>query len=388
MRATEYYFSYLTSGLVYSIHDLTPLQQGGCDFDGDISFSTDDPLVLKGSYDYSVAKPLFYDLTATDLVGRITTTNMIRADIRGLNSAVGKISNKGGSLYAKLQNYSQDSDEYQKIYESIVALGQVVGMEIDRIKTAVAPTMPLEWSLLQGQKHQSIDFEEIQMTTEEERIGISLHNELVPDLKPYYFRFNYEYIDKAIRDLDREFNRVCEYTFGFKLNELVDRCNEGLATDTEVQLFDQYRRAYPVIDSDCVVNHISHNFEMFEKKLKKNTVAEGENMLLQFVANNELDSNLVNQVSITLDEYKRFRRFLAKSVAMNHKESKNNKSKKTSETQNLISLFFRDKILGLVDGDLQLAFDLMVVVAKENSKIVWEIMDDLIVPIIKKGCTK
>ena len=55
---TEHYFRYLFSGLIYSIHDLTALQQGGCDFDGDISFSTNNSIVLKGSYDYDVAKPL------------------------------------------------------------------------------------------------------------------------------------------------------------------------------------------------------------------------------------------------------------------------------------------------------------------------------------------
>lgn len=382
----EHYFRYLSSGLIYSIHDLTALQQGGCDFDGDISFSTNNPIILKGSYDYETAKPLYYKLSTTDLVGRITHINMIRADIRGLNSAVGKISNKGGSLYAKLQNYSSESKEYQKIYDSIVALGQVVGMEIDRIKTAVAPTMPLEWSLLQGQKHQSADFEEVQINTDEEQKGIMRHNELVPDYKPYYFRYNYDYIDKAIRDLNREFNKVCEYTFGFKLNKLIDRCNTGLADDTELQLFEQFIIAYPVIDSDCIVNHICHNFEDFENNLKKSTITEGKNMLIDYVdKNTELDRDLLNQVMIIVDEYKRFRRFIAKNTNTNYNDSKKSKGQKTYETQNLMSVFYRDNVLALVGGDLQLAFDMLVTASKGNEKIVWDIMDSSIIPIISKG---
>ncbi len=384
---TEHYFRYLSSGLIYSIHDLTALQQGGCDFDGDISFSTNNPIVLKGCYDYDIAKPLYYELSTTDLVGKITNINVIRADIRGLNSAVGKISNKGGSLYAKLQNYPTETEEHKKIYDSIVALGQVVGMEIDRIKTAVAPTMPLEWSLIQGTKYQNRDFEEFQANTDDEQTGICRHNELVPDYKPYYFRYNYDYIDKSIRDLNREFNKVCEYTFGFKLRELTERCENGLGNNSKTQLYEQYRKAFPVIDSDCIVNHICHNFESFEKNLKQSTIAEGKNMLADYVSKNvELDGGLLSQVINIVDEYKRFRRFIAKSTNTNYKDSKKSKGQKAYEAQNLMSVFYRDKIFELVDGDLQIAFDMLVTASKGNEKIVWDIMDGTIIPIIKKGC--
>lgn len=384
---TEHYFRYLSSGLIYSIHDLTALQQGGCDFDGDISFSTNNPIVLRGCYNYDIAKPLYYELSTTDLVGRITNINVIRADIRGLNSAVGKISNKGGSLYAKLQSYPPESPEYKKIYDSIVVLGQVVGMEIDRIKTAVAPTMPLEWTLIQGTKYQNRDFEEIQTNTDDEQTGIYRHNELVPDYKPYFFKYNYDYIDKSIRDLNREFNKVCEYTFGFKLRELTERCENGLGNDSEIQLYEQYRKAFPVIDGDCIVNHICHNFEDFERNLKQSTIAEGKNMLADYVSKNvEFDRDLLNQVINIVDEYKRFRRFIAKSTNTNYKDSKKSKGQKAYEAQNLMSVFYRDKIFELVGGDLQIAFDMLVIAAKSNEKTVWDIMDSTIIPIISKGC--
>lgn len=385
IKETEHYFRYLSSGLVYSIHDLTALQQGGCDFDGDITFSTNNPIVLKGCYDYETAKPLYYELTTTDLVGRITSINVIRADIRGLNSAVGKISNKGGSLYAKLQNYPPDSTEYRKIYDSVVALGQVVGMEIDRIKTAVAPTIPLEWALIQITKLQNSEFEEVQKNTDDEQSGIYRHNELVPDYKPYYFRYNYDYIDKSIRDIDREFNKVSEYTFGEKLGSLIDRCNDGTADEAEMQLFNQYRKAYPVIDSDCIVNHICHKFEKFETELRKETIAEGRNMLADFVKCKNLPAVLIKQTETIIEEYKRFRRFMAKSANTNFKENRKAKGQKVFEAQNLMSIFYRDKLLEIVGGDLQLAFDLLVTVAKANENIVWDFFDEMLLPLIKKG---
>ena len=386
IKTREHYFRYISSGLIYSVHDLTALQEAGADFDGDISFSSNNPIVLKGSYDYEMAKPLYYELTATDLVGKITPVNMIRADIRGLNSAVGKISNKGGSLYAKLQNYPPESEEYRKIYNSIVALGQVVGMEIDRIKTAVAPTMPLEWTALQVTKHQNGNFEGYQVNTNDEQTGIYRHNELVPGFMPYYFRYSYDYIDKSLRDLSREFNKVCEYTFGFELSELTERCKNGLGNDAEIQLYEQYRKAYPVIDSDCIVNHICHNFENLEKAIKHDTIAEGQNMLADYVSKNvRLDKTLLQQVRTIVDGYERFKRFMAKTTNINYKNNKKAKGQKTYEAQSLMSEYYLDKIFDIVDGDLQLAFDMLNFASNGNEKVVWEIMGDTIIKIISKG---
>lgn len=385
MQNKQHYFRYLTSGIVYSIHDLTALQQGGCDFDGDITFSTNNPLILKGCYDFQTAKPLYYKLSTTDLVGRITSINVIKADIRGLNSAVGKISNKGGSLYAKLQNYSPDSPEYKKIYDSIVALGQVVGMEIDRIKTAVSPTTPLEWSLLQGKKYQTGEFEETIVTTDDEQAGIYRHNELVPDIKPYFLKYNYDYLDKSIRDLNREFNKVFEYTFGCKLEELANLYCNGECDESQQLLYEQYQKAYPAIDTDCIVNHICHNFENFEKTLKKNTVAEGENMLNLFVVNKKPDSDLLDKVSKSVESYKRFKRFATKTTNTNLVDTKKEKSHKAYETLNLMSVFYKNEIFDLTNGDLQLAFDCLVTISNNNEKLVWELMDETIIPIIKKA---
>ena len=385
IQKKENYFRYLTSGIIYSIHDLTALQQGGCDFDGDITFTTNNPLILKGCYDFQTAKPLYYSLSTTDLVGRITSINLIKADVRGLNSAVGKISNKSGSLYAKLKKYSPDSPEYKKIYDSIIALGQVVGMEIDRIKTAVSPTSPLEWNLLQSKKFQNGDFEETFVTTDDEQDGIYRHNELVPDIKPYYFRYNYDYIDKSIRDLNREFNKVCEYTFGYKFEELTKRCFDGNCNEFEKQLYEQYLKAYPAIDTDCIVNHICHRFEDFEINLKKNTIAEGENMLIRFAANKNPDGAILDKISKTIESYKRFKRFAAKSVNTNYTDNRKEKGQKAYETQNLMAIFYRNEILDICGGDLQLAFDCIVKVSNSNEKLIWELLDEMILPIIKKA---
>lgn len=382
---TESYFRYLQSGLVFSIHDLTPLQQGGCDFDGDIIYSTNNPIVAKGCYSYEDAKPLYYELTATDLVGKITPANIINADIRGLNSKVGTISNKGGSLYANLFNYIEGSPEYENIYNSIIALGQIVGMEIDRIKTAVSPTFPMEWNLIQTKKKQSRDFEEVNTISEDEWQGIYRHNDLCPDVKPYYFRYNYDYLSKAITQLNKAFNKVCVVTYGMKLSEFIEECKSGNATEDMMRLYAQYQNAYPVIDTDCIVNHICHHFENFEAAMHKQALSEGKNMLTEFVSGKPLDKAILAKTENVIVEYLRFKKFMVRSFNTNYKESNKSKKEKTHNSLSMMRLYYRDMMLDYAGGDYQLAFDYLVAACKSDEKIVWEILDKDIIRVIKRG---
>ncbi len=328
VKEQENYFRYLVSGLVCSIYDLGALQEGGCDFDGDILFSTNNDIIGNACYDFATAKPLYYELSTTNLVGMITPANLIQADIRGLNSAVGQISNKAGSLYAMLENYAENSPEYAKIYESIVALGQIVGMEIDRIKTAVAPTFPLEWSTLQTCKVQTRDMVEVDISDDEEQEGVFRHNNVVPDVKPYFFRYNYEYLNESINTLDRVFNEVSKPTFGKKWEEVKELCRNGKGNERMNQLYQQYHEAYPVIDTDCIVNHISHRFEKLERDIYRQTLAEGEKMLKSYIGNTPMQDDILSKVNQFVVAYQRFRCFSAKPIRT--KESNKSKSVKAN----------------------------------------------------------
>lgn len=376
------WFRYLNSGIIMSIHDLTPLQEGGCDFDGDIIYSTNNQIVAKGCYSYEQAKPLYYSLDSTDLTGAITQENIVKADIRGLNSKVGTISNKAGTLYAMLELYTPDSMEYKKIYDSIVALGQIVGMEIDRIKTAIYPTMPFEWDSLQIRSKQTADGERIRMMSDDETEGIFMHNNLVPIIKPYYFRHNYMYIDDAIKQLDRVFNEVSSMNYGLKMEALIEKCNTGEANEEMIQLYEQYKRAYPVIDTDCVVNHVCHFFEKFETELAKRVKSDGVNMLKQYVESDKLDMNKLDEIKTMLSGYTRFKRMAVKSN--NAATSVNNGAlkKKAYNTMDMVRGYYQDLILQAFDGDVQKAFDYLVKAADSES-IVWEILDVYILSIIK-----
>lgn len=375
-------YEWLKSGIVLSVHDLTALQLGGCDFDGDILFSTNDSIIANGCYDFEMAKPLYYKLDTTDLVGTITKKNLIEADVRGLNSQVGTISNKGGSLYAMLNQYEESSEEYKKIYESIVALGQVVGMEIDRIKTAVKPTMPKEWLRLQAEKNEDDNAEAIEKVSEEERQGIYRHNMLLPVIRPYFFRYLYGYLDDNIKQLERCINEVSVLTFGIKIDKLIDLCESGNANEEMMHLYEQYKSAYPVNNSNCVVNHVCHYFEDFEKTLKRNVSAGTTNKLKSFVPDSELNTDLLKQFQELCYSYNRIKQIITKRYNCKNTDSHKNLRKKCYEMMVSVRKSYREKMMELAQGDNELAFSYLMEATKDY-KIVWELLDKKIVNILR-----
>lgn len=376
------YLEYLNSGIIYSIHDLTLLQQAGADCDGDLSFSTNDAIVAKGSYDYGVARPLYYALGATGLVGAIDNENVTQADIRGLNSKVGQISNKAASLYAMMNLYEPESKENAKIYNSIVALGEVVGMEIDRIKTGVKPTLPLEWKPYQVEWKSNNDDEDVMITSEPEAKGIYRHNDLVPDVKPYFLKYNYLYLDRDIRQLKTACNRSSVINFGMKLDELIAECESGNGTDEMQSLYNLYKSAYPVIDTDCVVNHISHLFEQVHFDLHKQISSEGRDMLKEFISDNPTDKDTLMEVCNIYDGYRRFLRVETKKSRSNWKDGAKDIKHHNSDIFESMREHYK-KVIRKVCGSYQNAFDCLVFLSKGYEKIVWDLLGDNLLSIVK-----
>ena len=376
-------FKYLDSGLILSVHDLTALGCGGCDFDGDILFSTNDMIVANGVFDYGVAKPLYYALSATGITGKVDSENATRADIRGLNSKVGQISNKAASLYAMLKEHEKDSAEYRKIYDSIICLGQVVGMEIDRIKTGIKPTMPLEWKPLQVEwKNRTTIYDDVMITSKEEEQGIYRHNSFVPDVKPYFLKYNYQYLDKDIRQLRYVFNRASVINYGMKLDELANACEIGEATKEMQDFYRMYNNSFPVNDSDCVVNHIAHLFEQFHFDLHRQIAKEGKNMLKGFISDNPTDKTTLDKVCNAYVAYKRFVRMETKRNNTNSKDGKKTIVQSAAERLGAIRTHYKVLLLEMC-GSLQNAFDYLVFIARENEKNVWDLLGDDVIRLMR-----
>lgn len=408
-------FQYLQSGIVLSIHDLFTLQMQNCDFDGDRCFSSDMDILKKGCLEK--AYPLYFEPGEGSITGKINDENIIEADVRGLNSKVGQFSNKSTSFYAMLPLYKEDSKENKTIRESITVLGEVVGTEIDKIKTGIKPVQPYNWKPIQvahNQREHDGKIEKVSVYSKEQEKAIYHHNDLVPDKKPYFFRYNYSYLDKDVKTLENEIGKECKYNYGMKLQQFLDKYdNEEFYNRVkslfrkaeeyrnqngqiyqfigeelfEVMIYStlcKYKKAYPVLDTPCIMNKICHKFENLYKEL--GDFNDGKNLLKDYRINNmSLEESVKNEITSYMSAYKKHRKFITKNNNTSNDSNNKQIAKETKEKLDGLLEQVKKNIYGLFEEgcDKKIILTYLLSILKgDDVQFVWMIMDDDLLEII------
>jgi hypothetical protein len=402
-KETDWY-STITSGVILSIHDLATLQMQNCDYDGDRCYSSRMNILLAGAL--KNPKPLMYPSATTQLTSRVNPANCIEADIRGLNSKVGSISNKSASFYAMLSLYDEGSTEYNEILSRIKILGEIVGVEIDKIKTGVAPIEPTSWKPLQYKKEQKVDVNGNARTvypqSKEEKEIIKNHNALIPDRKPYFMKYIYNYLNSDISTFVYALNQESIYSYGMKINELM---NEVIDTEKIEVIFNKqkdtnciltedeelilsmwrtqkkYIKYFPVIDSDCIMNKICHKFEALEEQFSRK--ANGINTLVNYITLQDYEPYILKETQMLSEQYHRYKKFLTKNNNSKNIENGKTIAKNTKERLMLLYELIRNKMLDLCSGDIHVIFDYMVKVTENrDSNFVWDVLGESIFEVI------
>lgn len=116
--------------VMFNLYDLSAPGQGGADFDGDIFFLCDDPLII----DAKIDKPVILDIEdkTTALSLPYTKENIVEYEIMTRDSRIGEITNAATSI----ENRYTDNKEIQKVYADHTSLLRIFqGKEIDFLKT-------------------------------------------------------------------------------------------------------------------------------------------------------------------------------------------------------------------------------------------------------------
>lgn len=380
------WYSHIRSGLILSIHDVNTLALQNCDFDGDRCFSSNDKILIGGAQKAPV--PIMYPSAGAQLKGAITFESMIEADIRGLNSAVGSLSNQATCLYALRDKYAKGSPEYEELSRRIKIVSELVGVEIDKIKTGIPPMKPSAWNKerMPFEQMESKDGDgiskKVPACSEEEQERICRHNALIPDAKPMFMRYIYETLDRDLVKYDRAFDSVSKYNGGMKLIELLSTDYDVL-DDERKRMVDKYRRYLPAIDTPCNMNKICRRFEYLQRNLSKHRGAR--NMLPEFATEQDFDNRIMNGIAETVDLFQRQKRFITRSNNTICTDSNKQIAKDTKERFDALHAHIRGIILELVGGDVQAAYNYLVELVKQNrcaEATVWAVLDELILCVI------
>lgn len=125
----NYWYRYLTTGIVVNVHGDDVLRWADSDFDMDILASTNNKTIINGVYKDSL--PVTYQKKTTSKI-KFTEEDLYKADLLAFGSDIGTITNKSTSMYAMLPNFKKDSNEYKEIEKRLIMTRVAQGNAIDR----------------------------------------------------------------------------------------------------------------------------------------------------------------------------------------------------------------------------------------------------------------
>lgn len=365
----EYWYKYLYTGLVLSVEDINTIRCSDCDFDGDIMFSTNNSVFLKCKRTDDM--PVCYEKQQVE-TKRITVSNQIKTDCKGLDTKVGLITNYSTSMYALLSNFENKEDAYNELYKRILITRKLQGEEIDKIKGTAPPKIPSHWH--KKQIIESTDAQEVKSRK-------YFNNSLLVNKKPYFFIWLYTSLKNEYMQYCKSFDTIALKKFGIGIKELLYKENKS---KQELELYYQYQRYNPVIESNCSMNMLCKEFEKLENSIKYSL--KNETILGEFADRNiDFDNKeqVLKKVFNLVKEYKSHKKLKYLDNIFEEEETtlfnqiyyKQREHIKATYQRELYKMFSNTRDL----------FDVLCMMCEKynmNYEIIWDIMQDDIVDII------
>ena len=249
----EDWFKYISSGVIYNIWDCSTIIHSDSDFDGDIVFTTDNPIII--NHVVPGILPISYD-KVTVPKQKFSQKQLVKADLRGFNAKIGSITNNSSCMFAMLPMFKGDAERENIIKERIRILRKLIGNSIDAAKGVEYIPFPVEWK-----KESKI----LDSDTEEEKVLKRRKNSMRIKKKPYYFIYIYDKLKKQYMQYRKNNDYVCQIKFGCKIQQLIEKENK---TDEEIKFLTRYNYFSPVLNTSCIMNMLCKRVEELDFNLK------------------------------------------------------------------------------------------------------------------------
>lgn len=353
----EYWYKHLDSGIIYNVHGDDIIRHADSDFDHDICATSNNSTLLK-CVDRK-ALPVSYQKKMTDK-SEITFQSLCEADLMAFGSDIGKITNKSTSMYSMLPLYPIDSPERNEIENRLIMTRVAQGSSIDKAKGIKVKDFPKHWSTYQ--KINDDDNADIKAKKE-------LFNNIVIEKKPYFFIYLYNHVKKEYNKYISSYQEYIGDKFNCSVFDLISK--KRISADERKDIIN-YKKYFPVINTDCEMNRLCRYIESFEFSLKKNIKGDlDENCWKQYISSEDVDKKLYNNLIVEVKKY-----FLESEERILMSNFDKNEKKLDNESKNYGILDeFRDKCSFLCSDEDKLVNHLVKVfyteIKSKNKDILW-----------------
>jgi hypothetical protein len=373
------WYSYLYSGIVYSIYDISTIRHSDSDFDGDIVYSTDNIQLIKGAYRNN--NPITYEKEKAE-EKLIKYENIVACDLNGFNTLVGKITNNSTSMNAMLPLFPEDKypDQHNELLKRLKLLREIIGAEIDKIKLGVAPEFPKEW--IERVEIKEDDSDEIKAEKYKQ-------NSMVICKKPYFMIYLYTSLFNSYKNHIKQFDFDCRNKYRKNLLELKYTKDKD---EEQVKFIKRADYFSPVLDTPCAMNKICHKIEKLENDVSFNkdfytSVLPEFNKRLHTINKDKL--NLIDGI---YKEYKARRKFSYVKELMNDTLQKDEFAEYINTITKALIYEYKNRCINDISSETVEIYEYFMELAKQYNlknkqfdySIVWDILDTDILTVIPK----
>lgn len=315
------YYEHITSGIIFSVHDLSTVRASDSDFDSDMVCTFDSEVFIENAWDVI---PTTYDKGVDNMKPKkYTIQEAIKSDKQGFGNQVGIFSNYSTSVFATIPMF-KDGDKHANelypeydctekqlaLYNLIKTLRFLNGEEIDSTKTGIKPEKSEDFVFTKPDTDAVRRYNQTEIEKYAEKFLDA--NELIPRRMPYYFIYaKPSYHDKYTK-YKMKLNDTCKwYTFESIENFVgaVMRGERELVTDDEKAFWEFYSSNCPLLLTDCLMNKVCWNLESFEKELNSIIKAKWKNkeekyVLFEYAKPVELSKKQKKFIEDKLKEYR------------------------------------------------------------------------------------
>lgn len=247
----RYWYRYMDTILIINAWDSFCMAENGCDWDSDILFSTNNPILKKR----------YRELPAIECVQRntpkmlVTETEIKKTNKNGMSNQVGTITNYVTSMMEVQSRFEKDSREYREL-EYRIACGQLYQQnELDKIKGIQAKAMPSAWYNVRACKNNRY------------------LQSICAYKKPYFMIYVYDETRRTYKKYIKEGDDKCRAVYNCSVQDLRNH-RESLTEEQKEFLF-WYELKMPVGTGNCAMNKICRYVESqldgYKAQLHKNS---------------------------------------------------------------------------------------------------------------------
>ena len=370
----DYWYQYIKDCLILNSWDTLRIAESGCDEDGDIVFTTNNPVLLNNHRGLPALDCQQRNAPKMQLDPENTETeaNIAASNKRGFKNKVGSITNIGTSMLNLQSQFQSGSKEWDELEYRVICIQHFQQLSIDSVKGIKMTPMNDQWNNLSSCLPGNGDSQEILALKE-------FNKQICAHRKPYFFIYRYNTTkakyDKYIKSVDSKLKQK----YNMSLSELLHSKNLSDELQKEKDRF--YNRC-PVDMSPGTVNRIAWSVE---KKF------EDFNQLAPAEFNKEV---IKSGAEYSMSDY-----FRVKDIYKDYRDAIKNLAKKTKTDEvdeeedgaadkAVIDLLFKGRFFEACSNDKVLC-DILIdmLYDKPNSKaVVWDMCGDVVIDnLLKKS---